>query len=52
MNLDPIDSLRLMLMDKINVICCVLGLIAMSIFFGSIYLSIVLIKILDRLAVD
>ena len=52
MNLDPIDSLRLMLMDKINVICCVLGVIAMSIFLGFIFITIALIEILDRLAVE
>ena len=52
MNLDPIDSLRLMLMDKINVICCVLGVIAMSIFLGFILITIALIEILDRLAVE
>ena len=52
MNLDPIDSLRLMLMDRLHLLCCVLGVIAMSIFFGFIVVTIVLIEILDRLAVE
>ena len=52
MNLDPIDSLRLMLMDRLHLLCFVLGVIAMSIFFGFIVVTIVLIEILDRLAVE
>jgi len=47
MNLDPIDSLRLM--DRINAIYGLLGLIAFLLFLGVIFLVIGLNKILDRL---
>ena len=41
-----------MLMDKINVICCVLGSIAVTIFGGFMILNIVLYKGLKRLVVE
>ena len=52
MNLDPIDSLRLMLTDRFNLVCCLLGSIVMSIWIGFFIFSLVLIKILDRLPVE
>ena len=52
MNLDPVDSLRLMLMDKINAIHTALLVLVTVILFGFVMLAMVLIKILDRLAVD
>lgn len=52
MNLDPIDSLRLMLTDRFNLICCLLGSIVMSIWIGFIIVTLVLIEIRDRLPVD
>ena len=51
MNLDPIDSLRLMLYDRIHLLCCILSLIAVFLFLGVIVLGIALNKLLDRLPV-
>ena len=49
MSLDPIDSLQIMLEGKFNVICLVLGSIAVSLVFLFIGLGSALNKILDRL---
>ena len=51
MSLDPIDSLRFMLIDKFNAICCVLSIIAMSVFLVFIVLVIAVDRVLDRLPV-
>ena len=50
MNLDPIDSLRLM--DRINAICFARGSIAMSLFLVFIVLVIAVDKILARLPAE
>lgn len=50
MSLDPIDSLQIMLEGKFNVICLLLGSIAvLSLVFLVIGLGIALNRILDRL---